>query len=214
MYVFRRTGFNVIKFIASVTLFFHFIGHLWHCMQDFLWGRSVISWERIIKTIYRSGAKLAIPLLRTHTISVVPAPERHRCGEFHHQPAGVGGGEDAAAGRRVPMDDAAVVALGSASVRGRIEAPALQAGGRIERDHFVDAGADGFGVGVVAEAGGFLSVVEGELVREFVEFRGRDAGADVGPEVVHESRVELSGDAHSGAFFFAEEFGVHASSAR
>ncbi|STX43760.1 ABC transporter permease [Legionella donaldsonii] len=63
MYVFRRTGFNVIKFIASVTLFFHFIGHLWHCMQDFLWGRSVISWERIIKTIYRSGAKLAIPLL-------------------------------------------------------------------------------------------------------------------------------------------------------
>ncbi len=67
MYVFRRCGLYVEELIDACILFFRFIGHLFCSIIDLLLGKLSISWFKIIKTIYYSGAKLAIPLMFINT---------------------------------------------------------------------------------------------------------------------------------------------------
>ena len=67
MYVFRRCGFYVGKLVDACTLFFRFMGHLYCSIIDTLLGRLSISWFKIVKTIYYSGARLVIPLMFINT---------------------------------------------------------------------------------------------------------------------------------------------------
>lgn len=67
MYVFRRCGLYVEELIEACILFFCFMGHLFCSLVDLVLGRLSISWFKIVKTIYYSGAKLAIPLMLINT---------------------------------------------------------------------------------------------------------------------------------------------------
>lgn len=46
----------------SIALFFRFMGHLSYTIKEVLFGRLSISWYNLFTAIYRSGAKLVIPM--------------------------------------------------------------------------------------------------------------------------------------------------------
>ncbi|MDI9819233.1 MULTISPECIES: ABC transporter permease [unclassified Legionella] len=63
MYVFRRIGFQALKWVYSITLIFRFVGHLSHSLQEILFRRLSVSWSSMIDILFHAGVKLVIPLL-------------------------------------------------------------------------------------------------------------------------------------------------------
>lgn len=59
-------------------------------------------------------------------------------------------------------------------------------------DDFVDAGANGVGVAVVAQAGRSVAVLDGVIVSQLVDLAGGDAGPDVRAQEVHDFGVETA----------------------
>ncbi|KTD06375.1 ABC transporter permease [Legionella gratiana] len=68
MYVFNKLGAYVIEFVYSFILFLRFMGHLYCSIVHMLIGRLSLSWLNIVRTIYYSGARLAIPLMLISTV--------------------------------------------------------------------------------------------------------------------------------------------------
>lgn len=63
MYVFRRLGFHIVKFINSQVLVFRFFGHLFHSLKDVLFGELSITWGNMVEIMYYSGARLVLPVI-------------------------------------------------------------------------------------------------------------------------------------------------------
>nr|HAT8713694.1 ABC transporter permease [Legionella jordanis] len=63
MYVFRRLGLHIVKFLHSQVLVFRFFGHLFHSLKDVLFGELSITWNNMVEIMYYSGARLVIPLM-------------------------------------------------------------------------------------------------------------------------------------------------------
>lgn len=63
MYVFHRFGFYHTQFFIAVILFFRFLGHLACITTNVVLGRLSIAWFNTMKTIFRAGARLVIPLM-------------------------------------------------------------------------------------------------------------------------------------------------------
>lgn len=63
MYLFHQIGGYIIKIVDSCLLFLCFLGHLSCSIIKVLFRHHSISQHTIIRTIFNSGAKLAVPLM-------------------------------------------------------------------------------------------------------------------------------------------------------
>lgn len=63
MYVFRQTGFFLIRFLKSIFFFLSFFGHLIHSCKNIITRHLTISWQNVRKVLYYSGVSLVIPLI-------------------------------------------------------------------------------------------------------------------------------------------------------
>lgn len=61
---------------------------------------------------------------------------------------------------------------------------------------FIDTGAAAFGEILVAERRRFVAVVHRPLEHHFVDASGGHSGMDMGPQIVHQTRVDPSGPLH------------------
>lgn len=63
MMVFTRLGYRSIRYFASIVFFFRFFGHFVCAMGNMILNRISLSWDRVILTIYHSGARMVIPMV-------------------------------------------------------------------------------------------------------------------------------------------------------